>query len=97
MIQIYTDGSKGPETGKTGATTYIPKLQISIKKGASDHLAVLSVKLLVVILGLLWAEEVKPNQVGNVTHYTSYLMCSNSMAALISIRNCKSVCRPDLM
>lgn len=43
-------------------------------------------ELLAILLALTWRRG--PNQ---------YIICSDSMASLISIANCKSVCRPDLI
>lgn len=77
-IQISTDGSKVPNTGKTGAAVYIPHFQKSILKRTLDHLAVYTVELLAILLALTWIEEVGPNQ---------YIICSDSMASLISIAN----------
>lgn len=84
-IQIFTDGLKDPDTGKSGAAVYIPHFQKSILKRTSDHLTVYTLKCLANIMALSWI-EVGPNQ---------YIICSDSMASLQSIANCKSVCRPD--
>lgn len=43
-IQIYTDATKDPIIGKTGAAVFISKYNINIKKRTSDHLSVYSVK-----------------------------------------------------
>lgn len=51
-IQIFTDGSKDPNTGKTGAAVYIPHFQKSILKRTSDHLSVYTVELLAILLAL---------------------------------------------
>jgi len=68
-IQIFTDGSKDPSTGKTGAAVYVPHFQKSILKRTSDHLAVYTVELLAILLALTWIEEVGHNQ---------YVICSDS-------------------
>ncbi|KAI2667110.1 hypothetical protein H4Q32_003505 [Labeo rohita] len=88
MVQIYTDGSKDPDTGRTGAAVYIPEFDISIKQRTSDNLAVYSVELLAILLALIKIEDFKPN---------TFVVCSDSMAALVSILNLQSTCRLDLV
>ena len=87
-IQIFTDGSKDPDTGRTGAAVHIPQFNVSIIKRTSDHLAVFTVELLAILLALWWIEEGRSSRC---------IICSDSMAALISISNGKSTCRPDLV
>ena len=87
-IQIFTDGSKDPDTGRTEAAVHIPQFNVSIIKRTSDHLAVFTVELLAILLALWWIEEGRSSRC---------IICSDSMAALISISNGKSTCRPDLV
>ena len=87
-IQIFTDGSKDPATGKTAAAVFIPKYKKEIQKRLSDHLAVYSVELFAICLALEWIEEVKTR---------CNVICSDSLSALTSILHGKSVCRPDLL
>lgn len=87
-VQVYTDGSKDPDTGRTGAAVYVPDADASLKQRTPDNLAIYSVELLAILMALTWAEDLRPNE---------YVLCSDSMAALVSIMNFKSACRPDLI
>ncbi len=40
MVQIYTDGSKDPDSGKTAVAVYIPLFKIKMSKRTSDHISV---------------------------------------------------------
>ncbi|XP_061925778.1 uncharacterized protein LOC133664840 [Entelurus aequoreus] len=84
---IFTDGSKDPDTGRTGAAVFIPQYKIHIKKRTTDHLSVFTVELAAIILGLEWIE-------GN--NHKNTLIVSDSWAALTSIKTMKS-CRQDLI
>lgn len=88
MVQVYTDGSKDPDTGRTGAAVYVPGFDTSLKQRTPDNLAIYSVELLAIVIALIWTEDFKPNK---------FVICSDSMAALVSIMNFKSSCRPDLI
>ena len=39
FIQIFTDGSKNPENGKTSCAFYVPELMVKVGKRASDHIS----------------------------------------------------------
>jgi len=39
-LVIYTDGSKDPSNGRTGAAVNIPQYNIKMKRRTSDYLAV---------------------------------------------------------
>lgn len=54
---VFTDGSKDPETGRTGAAMYIPANKIGIKKRTPDHLSVYTVELIAILIALQWVEE----------------------------------------
>ena len=69
---VFTDGSKDPDTGRTGAAVYIPQYKIHIKKRTTDQLSVYAVKLLAIILGLEWIEE---------NNYKNTVIASDSWAA----------------
>lgn len=43
---IFTDGSKQPETVRTGAAFFIPHYEVAFKTRATDHLSVYTVELL---------------------------------------------------
>ncbi len=84
MLQIFTDGSKEPESGRTAAV-YI---KIKMAKRLSDHLSVFTTELLAIVLALQWIEEVQPERT---------VICSDSMAALTSLLSGKSEARQDLV
>lgn len=48
MIQIFTDGSKDPETMKTGIAVVIPHYEIVIKKRTPDFLSVFTAELVAI-------------------------------------------------
>jgi len=69
-IQIYTDGSKDPDSGITSATVFIPHFKVNILKRTSDHISVF-ISELIAILALQWVEEVQP--IRSVTVYAQAL------------------------
>lgn len=79
-LLIFTDGSKDPETGRTGATVYIAEQRLAIKEGAIDHASVYAVEPLAITLALKWLKE------GSNVHA---LIASDSYAALKSIKTMK--------
>ncbi len=88
VLQVFTDGSKEPESGRTAAAVYIPTFKIKIAKRLSDHVSVFTTELLAIILALQWIEEVQPERT---------VICSDSMAALTSLLSGKSEARQDLV
>ena len=88
FVQVYTDGSKVPATGRTGAAVHVPSFAIAIKQRTPDHLSIYSVELLAIIMALSWIENKNLQDV---------VICSDSRAALVSIMNFKSSCRLDLL
>ncbi|CAJ1057684.1 RNA-directed DNA polymerase from mobile element jockey [Xyrichtys novacula] len=86
-LLIFTDGSKDPKTGRTGAAVFVPEQRLAIRERATDHASVYSVELLAIILALKWMKG------GNVVHA---VIASDSYAALESIKTMKS-CRQDLV
>ncbi len=84
---VFTDGSKDPDTGRTGAAVFIPHYKVHIKKRTTDHLSVYAVELTAIILALEWTEK---------NNHNNIVIASDSQAALISINTLKS-CRQDLV
>ncbi|XP_016409773.1 RNA-directed DNA polymerase from mobile element jockey-like isoform X2 [Sinocyclocheilus rhinocerous] len=76
VLQVFTDGSKEPESGRTAAAVYIPTFKIKMAKRLSDHVSVFTTELLAIILALQWIEEVQPERT---------VICTDSMAALTSL------------
>ncbi len=72
---IFTDGSKLPETGHTGATFFISHYEIAVKIRAVDHVSVYTVELLAILLALQWFEGNKHNQ-NVIIAYLLYLVFS---------------------
>lgn len=86
-VMVFTDGSKDPKTGRTGAAVYIPEERVTIKKRTTDELAVYTTELIAIMVSLEW---VKTNG------RRSSVVASDSMAALASIKSGKS-CRQDIL
>ena len=36
-VSIFTDGSKEPDYGRTGAAVYIPEFKVAVKERATGH------------------------------------------------------------
>jgi len=87
-LQIYTDGSKDPESGKVAFGTSIPKL--GYKKGyrIPDYFSVFTAELMAVLWAVRWVED-------NKREYS--VICSDSAATLNTIKNMKTKARPDLL
>ena len=86
--QIFTDGSKDPESGKTGLGVYVASSRSRQSVRTSDHLSVFSVELLAILWALDWVEENKPPK---------SIICSDSAAALVALKEGTSRARPDLI
>lgn len=56
-VQIYTDGSRDPDTGHTEASVFIPQFRVKIIK---ENLRSFSSVLIAISLALQWLEEVEP-------------------------------------
>ncbi len=50
MVQIYTDGSKDPDSGKTAVAVYIPLFKIKMSERTSDHISVFTAELTAILL-----------------------------------------------
>ena len=87
-VQIFTDGSKDPVSGRTAAAVYIPKFQISIKKRITDHISIFAAELVAMMVALQWVEDVKPRLVA---------ICSDSFAAITSLVSGNKVSRQDII
>lgn len=48
--KILIDGSKDPETGRTGAAVFIAHCEMAVKKTAADHHSVYPAELLGILL-----------------------------------------------
>ena len=82
---IYTDGSKEHESGKVAVGISIPEIGYRIGYRVSDHMSVFTAEMVAVLWALRWVED-------NKQGYS--IICSDSAAALISIKEGKSKSRP---
>ena len=87
-VQIYTDGSKDPGSGRTGFGMYVEERQIQQSIRITDHASVFTAELLAILWAMWWIEEVKP---------AKSLICSDSAAALVALRGGESKARSDLI
>ena len=85
-VQLYTDGSKDPETGSTGAA--VPGHRWGICRSTSNFLRVFTVEMYAILMALEWVGERRPNKA---------LVCSDSVSVLWSIRSGTSYSRQDLL
>ena len=87
-IQIYTDGSKDPDSGTTSAAVFIPQFKVNILKRTSDHISIFTSELIAIILALQWVEEVQPIR---------SVICTDSLSAIESLASGISTARQDLI
>ncbi len=87
-LDIYTDGSKDPQSGQTGAAFGVPKMGVKVQKRLSDQVSVFTVELMGIWLALQWIEETRPDKV---------VICSDSSAVLKSLQSFKSQSRQDIV
>lgn len=86
-MEIYTDGSKDPDTGRTGASMVVRGIGVSFFWRLTDEVSVYSTETVAIVKALEWLEETRPEKV---------VICSDSAAALNSIQSSRS-CRMDLL
>lgn len=87
-VQIFTDGSKNPETEATGAAVMIPSHQMGFNRRTTDYLSVYAVELVAILLALKWAEDMRESKI---------LICSDSVSSLSSIKSGTSKYHHDLV
>ena len=85
-MKLYTDGSKDPETGSTGAA--VPSHRLGICRSTSNFLSVFTVEMYAILMALEWVGERRPNKA---------LACSDSVSVLCSSRSGTSYSRQDLL
>uniref|UniRef100_A0A671QEF9 Reverse transcriptase domain-containing protein n=1 Tax=Sinocyclocheilus anshuiensis TaxID=1608454 RepID=A0A671QEF9_9TELE len=88
ILQIYTDGSKDPESGITAAAVYIPQFKVKISKRISDHISVYTTETIAIFLALQWIEEVQPIR---------SVICTDSLSVLNSLLSGISTARQDII
>ncbi|KAM3606960.1 uncharacterized protein V6R79_000107 [Siganus canaliculatus] len=85
---VFTDGSKDPVSGKTGLGVYVAGGGLQQSSRISDKSSVFTAELKAILCALEWVERVKP---------LNSLICSDSAAALLSLREGMSRARPDIV
>lgn len=89
FIQIYTDGSRDPETGRVGCGFYVPQIQLRQCYRLPDRLSVFTAELCALLWALLWVESNGEERV---------VICSDSMAALMVLEGGGGAgARPDIL
>ncbi len=88
FVPVYTDGSKDPNTGRTGFAFSIPSLNISVNRSTSDHLSVYTVEMMAIATALQWIEE---------TQIKKVILCTDSCSALKSLKSFTSHSRQDIV
>jgi ribonuclease HI len=86
--QIYTDGSKNPDNGYTGAAIYIPYFKHSVVKRLSNNVSVFTTEMVAILMAMQWVEEIQP---------ISVVVCSDSYSALNSLKSGSSASRQDIL
>ena len=93
FVHIYTDGSKDPNTGKTGTGFYVeplPPMKSFIGRARlNDNISVYSTELIAILHALIW---IKSYSVEN----SNFVIFSDSLSALMAIGGSDSV-RKDLI
>ncbi len=72
--QVFTDGSKDPITGVTGAVIVVPSQMSKMSRRTSENIAV---ELFAILMALEWIECTKSNRT---------LICSDSVSVLQSLK-----------
>ena len=89
FVTIYTDGSKDPNTGKTGFAYYIPSENITKFKRTSDNISVYTTEMAAITNALTWLCS------KNYTNQNLVIL-TDSYSSLQSIKS-NSSSRPDLL
>ena len=88
FVQIFTDGSKDPKTGRASAAFAIPEFGVKQARRGPDDLSVFASECIVIIMALQWVDEVKPLRT---------VKCSGCQAALMSLKSFNTDSRQDLI
>lgn len=87
-IRIYTDGSHNPDDGTTGLGIYVPSSSIRISKKLPNNCSVYTSEMIAIRDAISWAADHGGSQ---------YVVLSDSLSSLISIRNDSSSSRSGLV
>lgn len=61
-LQIYTDGSKDPKTGRTAAAVVIPEFDVINGNRLTNNISVFVCEIAAMVVALQWVEEVRPQR-----------------------------------
>ena len=89
FVHIYTEGSKDPNTGKTGMSFYVEPLPPMDQARLNDNISVYSTELTAILHALIW---IKSNSGEN----SKFVIFSDRLSALMTIGGSDSV-RKDLI
>ncbi len=78
FVPVNTDGSKDPNTGRTGFAFSIPSLNISVNRRTSDNLSIYTVEMMAIATALQWIEE---------TQIKKVIICTDSCSSLTSLKS----------
>lgn len=87
-IDIYTDGSRNPESKKVGFGLYVPYFHVRQCHRLPDGLSIFTAELVAIIWALRWVEE------GGVE---KAIICSDSLSGLMAIGGERGGARLDLV
>ena len=89
FIHVYTDGSKDPNTGKTGFAFFIPSLKTVRFRRTSDNVSVYTTEMAAIANSLAWLN-------GKDIKNKNIVILTDSYSSIQSIQN-NSTTRPDLL
>lgn len=75
VVQIFTDGSKDPDSGITSAVVFISQFKVRVMERTSNYISVFTSELIAIALALQWVEEVQPIRSVTCTDFLSALHC----------------------
>ncbi|KAL2077950.1 hypothetical protein ACEWY4_025635 [Coilia grayii] len=87
-LQIYTDGSKDPESGRVSCAFCIPQLNVKNGYRLNDNMAVFTAESMGILKALQWVVEAQAKDV---------VLCTDSFSLLQCLKSCSSNARPDLI
>lgn len=78
FLQIYTDGSKNLDNGRTGAAFYVTEFEVKKAGRITNGTSIYTGEMIAILMALEWVYEVRPDKV---------IICSDSMAVLNSLQS----------
>ncbi len=87
-LQIFTDGSKDPNSGKVSAAFSVPSLKVKSKFRITDNTSIFTAELIGILRAMSWILEIKP---------MNTVIFTDSLSSLKAIQNFRSKTRPGLI